>query len=279
MTSITLTVICAKTSITRHNYDNLLHHILKEVVRWNKNSENKRFSDIAITKNQNQYTQIWIAPNFGSLNGSSATRAAILVGTRINQELRTGNQQRSMRLTNNGSSLSESASSHKNLHKLALRPSSGNWANPVSICLRTELSTVSWSARAWLKKTSYVAKGVEYPYFTQPLDFNNIHQADLIGPRYIKADGRFYSFNVMDLFSHRAYIQSQRTKEDRQVAASLMRCWKTIGIPDFLQIDNELSFRGSNKYPRSFGIVIKLCLYYGIEPCLSPSVNRGVTVS
>jgi hypothetical protein len=75
---------------------------------------------------------------------------------------------------------------------------------------------------------------------------------------------------VMDLFSHRAYIESQRTKEDRQVAGSLMRCWKNIGIPDFLQFDNELSFRGSNKYPRSFGIVIRLCLYYGIVPVFIP---------
>jgi putative transposase len=74
----------------------------------------------------------------------------------------------------------------------------------------------------------------------------------------------------MDVFSHRVYIESQRTKEDRQVAASLMRCWKIIGIPDFLQIDNELSFRGSNKYPRSFGIVIKLCLHYDIEPVFIP---------
>jgi len=74
----------------------------------------------------------------------------------------------------------------------------------------------------------------------------------------------------MDLFSHRVYIESQRTKQDRQVAASLIRCWKAIGIPDYLQMDNELSFRGSNKYPRSFGIVIKLCLHYGIEPVFIP---------
>ena len=74
----------------------------------------------------------------------------------------------------------------------------------------------------------------------------------------------------MDLFSHRVYIESQRTKEDRQVASSLMRCWKTIGIPDFLQIDNELSFHGSNKYPRSFGIVLKACLHYGIQPVFIP---------
>ena len=49
-----------------------------------------------------------------------------------------------------------------------------------------------------------------------------------------------------------------------------MRCWKTLGVPDFLQLDNELSFRGSNKYPRSFGIVIKLCLHFGIQPVFIP---------
>jgi len=74
----------------------------------------------------------------------------------------------------------------------------------------------------------------------------------------------------MDLYSHRVYIESQRTKQDQQVAASLMRCWKAIGIPDFLQFDNELSFHGSNKYPRSFGIVLKTCLYFGIQPVFIP---------
>jgi putative transposase len=102
------------------------------------------------------------------------------------------------------------------------------------------------------------------------LTFNNIHQADLLGPRYIKNDGRFYSFNVIDLFSHRVYVESQRTKDDRQVAASLMRCWKTVGMPDFLQLDNELSFRGSNRYPRSMGLIIRLCLYYGVTPVFIP---------
>jgi len=74
----------------------------------------------------------------------------------------------------------------------------------------------------------------------------------------------------MDLFSHRIYIESQRTKEDKQVAASLMRAWKNLGLPDFLQFDNALNFHGSNKYPRSFGIVIKICLYFGVQPVFIP---------
>jgi hypothetical protein len=94
---------------------------------------------------------------------------------------------------------------------------------------------------------------------------------DLVGPRYIKGDGKFYSLNVIDLYSHRVYVGSQRTKQDDQVAASLLRCWKTMGLPDFLQCDNELSFRGSNRYPRSPGIVVRLCLYYGIQPVFIPA--------
>jgi len=74
----------------------------------------------------------------------------------------------------------------------------------------------------------------------------------------------------MDVFGHQAYIESQRTKQDRQVASSLLRCWKAMGLPDFLQMDNELSFRGSNKYPRSPGLVIRLCLYFGVQPVFIP---------
>jgi hypothetical protein len=74
----------------------------------------------------------------------------------------------------------------------------------------------------------------------------------------------------MDIYSHQVYIEAQRTKEDRQVASSLMRCWKAIGLPDFLQLDNQLSFRGSNRYPRSPGLVIRLCLYFGVTPVFIP---------
>lgn len=97
-----------------------------------------------------------------------------------------------------------------------------------------------------------------------------MHQVDLVGPRYIKDDGRFYSLNIIDVSSHRVYIESQRTKEDFHVAAGLMRCWKTMGIPVFLQLDNELSFRGSNRHPRSLGIVLRMCLHYGITPVFIP---------
>jgi putative transposase len=74
----------------------------------------------------------------------------------------------------------------------------------------------------------------------------------------------------MDVLSHQVYIESQRTKQDRQVVSSLLRCWKAMGLPDFLQLDNELSFHGSHKHPRSPGLVIRLCLYFGVQPVFIP---------
>jgi hypothetical protein len=75
---------------------------------------------------------------------------------------------------------------------------------------------------------------------------------------------------VIDIFSHRVYIESQRNKADRPIAQSLLRSWKAIGLPDFLLLDNELSFRGSNRYPRSPGLVIRLCLHFGVQPVFIP---------
>jgi putative transposase len=154
--------------------------------------------------------------------------------------------------------------------KLGSLRSNGNAKDWVSHPLLIGPSTVSSKEKGSSKKTPYTPKGVSYPYFRNPLGCNNIHQADLVGPRYIKNDGRFFSLNIIDLYSHRVFLHPQRTKNDQAVARGLIRCWKTLGIPDFLQFDNELAFRGSNRYPRSFGIVLRLCLSLGIEAVFIP---------
>ena len=100
---------------------------------------------------------------------------------------------------------------------------------------------------------------------------------DLVGPRYIKGDGRFYSMNVINLYSHRVFIESNRTKEDDNIAQGLLRCWKSMGLPDFLQMDNELSFRGSNRYPRSLCLGCDYVFISAFSLSLSPLLSRGVT--
>jgi putative transposase len=119
------------------------------------------------------------------------------------------------------------------------------------------------------KKTPYTPKGKAYPKL-EAVYANNIHQADLIGPRFIKGDGRFYSLNVMDVATHRIKLNPSRRKDDESVAEGLIQTWKKLGVPDFLQMDNELSFRGSNRYPHSLGLVLRLSLLLKIQPVFIP---------
>ena len=119
------------------------------------------------------------------------------------------------------------------------------------------------------KKVPYTPKGKAYPK-QEAVCANNIHQADLVGPRFIKGDGRFYSLNVIDIATHRITLAPSRRKDDESVAEGLIQTWKKLGIPDFLQMDNELSFRGSNRYPHSLGLVLRLSLLLKIQPVFIP---------
>lgn len=128
------------------------------------------------------------------------------------------------------------------------------------------------NSRIKTKPCKKVKKGnFSYPYFTEAYYPGHIHQADLIGPRYIKGDGRFYVFNTIDIFSHSTHSIPIRSKDDESIVFALIDTWKELGIPEFLQIDNELSFRGSNRYPHSLGKVLKLCLSMNIQPVFIPS--------
>jgi putative transposase len=100
--------------------------------------------------------------------------------------------------------------------------------------------------------------------------FISTHQMDLVGPRYIKGDGRFYSFNIIDVETHTCFTKPIRTKSSCEILNAIATFWHQYGFPDALQMDNELSFRGSNRYPRSFGSVIRFALSQGVAPVFIP---------
>ena len=119
------------------------------------------------------------------------------------------------------------------------------------------------------KRKKYEPKGADYPALKVAYS-NFLHQFDVVGPRYLKTDGRFYSANVIDAYDRRCCINPVRRQTKDDILAALLRCWHLLGIPEYLQMDNKLPMRGSNRYPRSFGLVIRLCLYLGIQPVFIP---------
>lgn len=108
-------------------------------------------------------------------------------------------------------------------------------------------------------------KGIEYPNY-----FTLVQQMDLVGSRYLTGGSRFYFQNIIDVENHHVGVYPIRDKSSQTLAKHLAHFWTVYGMPDYLQMDNELSFRGSNRHPRSFGIVVRLALSQGVTPIFIP---------
>lgn len=121
-------------------------------------------------------------------------------------------------------------------------------------------------SRRGLTKQPLASKPVK-PY---PELFIHTHQMDLVGPRYIRGDGSFYSMNLIDVITHSCYVKAIRQKSSDKILGAIVEFWQTHGLPDALQMDNELAFRGSNRYSRSFGSVVRFALSQGVAPVFIP---------
>lgn len=120
-----------------------------------------------------------------------------------------------------------------------------------------------------LVKPIYQRRATTYPAL-QPTEPNVVHQMDLVGPRYLKSKERFYGVHLIDAFSNAVALGAAPSKRDTDIVQAVVAGWQRLGVPDLLQVDNELSFRGSNRYPRSLGLLIRLCLYLRIEIVFIP---------
>jgi len=109
------------------------------------------------------------------------------------------------------------------------------------------------------QKDKYQSIGVKYPVF-EAVKPNQIHQLDFVGPRYLSGGIRFYSMNVVDLATRRCAIQPLFSKRSQDMLNAIWAIWNRIGIPKVLQVDNEMVFYGSQRYPRGMGAIIRLCL-------------------
>jgi transposase len=83
----------------------------------------------------------------------------------------------------------------------------------------------------------YEAKGTLYPVLPSSLP-NQTHQADLVGPCYLKGPIRFYSLNIVDTATVRCSLHPSLSKSGQMVIDGLWESWKRMGIP-MSKIRNE----------------------------------------
>jgi hypothetical protein len=100
---------------------------------------------------------------------------------------------------------------------------------------------------------------------------NDVQQLDLKGPIYLRGSGHKYYLAVLrDRYSRRCAVDVLNSRQAQGITDFLVASWQWMGLPAYLQMDNALEFRGSNRYPRSFGRVVRVAVDLGIEPVFNP---------
>ena len=115
------------------------------------------------------------------------------------------------------------------------------------------------------RKIRYMKSDIDYPEV--PL---NTHMMDLIGPRHLRGGPRFFMLTVISNDSRHAGVYPILTKNSLEVTQSVVAFWKSFSVPDFLQMDNELSFKGSNRHPRGLGMLLRTALALNVTPRFIP---------
>ena len=115
------------------------------------------------------------------------------------------------------------------------------------------------------EKVSYKKSGLDYP--EAPI---NLHIMDLIGPCYLRGGARFYLLTIISNDTRHAGVYPMLSKGSRDVTQSVVSFWKSCSLPDFLQMDNELSFKGSNRHPRGLGLLLRTAIGLNVTPIFIP---------
>lgn len=110
----------------------------------------------------------------------------------------------------------------------------------------------------------YTPKGKKYPELPA-LSPNQTHQVDMVGPCYLTGPIRFYSLHAIDTAINRCGIEPIPSRAAQSVLDAVYAIWLRMGIPENLQVDNEMAFFGSPAHPRGMGPLIRLCLRYGVN--------------
>ncbi|MGH9651518.1 MAG: hypothetical protein ACRD3I_13755, partial [Terriglobales bacterium] len=57
--------------------------------------------------------------------------------------------------------------------------------------------------------------------------------------------------------------------------ADLLAHWRTVGLPEYAQFDNDLRFHGPHQYADVISAVVQLCLSVGVTPVFAPPRETG----
>src|SRR5436309_8784373 len=110
---------------------------------------------------------------------------------------------------------------------------------------------------------------------------NELHEVDLVGPVYLKGNRhRYYIWVGKDAFDGAVCLRLASSRRMNEVLGFLGECWKDLGIPEQVQLDNARELCGWGPAARALSRVIRFCLRFGVGPVFipagEPQFNGGV---
>jgi hypothetical protein len=126
----------------------------------------------------------------------------------------------------------------------------------------------------WLRTAGMIlppapaSAAVFYPEPRVPTDYV-LHAMDWTA-RYLEGGPKVFAFHTVNVVT-RALAQTIATdKTGTTLHQHVLHTWQVLGLPDALQLDNDITFTGGERTPRRFGYFVRLCLYLGIELVFVP---------
>lgn len=109
-----------------------------------------------------------------------------------------------------------------------------------------------------------------YP-IPQAHDSNDLHQIDLVGPRYLTGDStRYYFVICQDVFDHTVYMEFVKRRTMTTMIDFVIHAWQDLGLPAQVQFDNGREFCGFGKSARFLTRLIRACLRLGVDVVFIP---------
>ena len=126
----------------------------------------------------------------------------------------------------------------------------------------------------WLKQAGLIPTASlpgEDPYYPQPHLPENcvLHSCDGIS-RYLEGGEKPYALHTIDAQTHALCQTISTDKTTDALIHHILQAFTELGLPDFLQLDNDGAFTNLGKHQRVFGRFLRVLLYLGVEPIFIP---------
>jgi transposase len=88
--------------------------------------------------------------------------------------------------------------------------------------------------------------------------------------RYLEGGAKVYAFHTIEVTRRDLRQTISPDKSYASARQHVLYVWRTLGVPDGLQIDNDSAFNGGHRASRIISQFVRLCLLVGVEPIFIP---------